>query len=154
GGTAQNNYTLNGATGSVRINPLAVTLSGSRTYDGTTTAAASILSITNRVGTDNVTLSGSATLASANAGQETISSFVGLALAGTAKNNYMLTGASGSVTITPATLSVTKVNLSATAGAPFSGTVATITNNVDPLGKDDYTAVIAWGDGTTSAGTI
>jgi len=40
-GTAQTTFT---------INPLAVTLSGSRSYDGTTTAAASILSITNLVG--------------------------------------------------------------------------------------------------------
>jgi uncharacterized repeat protein (TIGR01451 family) len=154
GGTVQNNYTLIGASGSVTINQLAVTLSGSRTYDGTTTAAAGILSITNLVGNDNLTLSGNATLASANAGTQTISSFAGMMLGGAAKNNYTLTGASGSVTITPATVSVTTAKINATAGAPFSGTLATITNNVDPLGKDDYTAVIAWGDGTTSTGTI
>src|SRR5262249_2593579 len=32
--------------------------------------------------------------------------------------------------------------------------LATITNNVDPLGSADYTAVIAWGDGSSSVGTI
>jgi hypothetical protein len=29
-----------------------------------------------------------------------------------------------------------------------------ITNNVDPLGSADYTAVISWGDGSSSVGTI
>jgi hypothetical protein len=81
------------------VNPLAVTLSGSRPYDGTTTAAAGILSIANRVGSDQVTLSGSATLAGANVGSQAISSFAGLQLGGTAAANYTLTGASGSVTV-------------------------------------------------------
>jgi hypothetical protein len=69
-------------------------------------------------------------------------------------SNY--TGGTAQITfiIKPATLSVTAVNFNATAGAPFSGTVATITNNVDPLGNADYTAVISWGDGTTSTGAI
>jgi hypothetical protein len=81
------------------VNPLAVKLSGSRIYDGTTTAAAGILSITNLVGGDQVTLSGSATLAGAGAGAEAISSFAGLQLGGAAAANYTLSGASGSVTI-------------------------------------------------------
>jgi hypothetical protein len=101
GGTAKANYTLTGASGTVTINPLAVTLSGSRPYDGTPTAAAGILSITNRVGSDQVTLSGSATLAGAGAAAQAITSFAGLTLGGTAKANYTLTGASGTVTINP-----------------------------------------------------
>jgi hypothetical protein len=66
------------------------------------------------------------------------------------------TGGSAQTTFTikPATLSAAGVNFSATAGAPFTGTVATISNNVDPLGSSDYTAVISWGDGTTSFGVI
>ncbi len=83
----------------VQVSPRAVTLGGSRPYDGTATADAGILSITNLVGGDQVTLSGSATLASANAGPEAISSFAGLTLGGSAAGNYTLTGASGSVTI-------------------------------------------------------
>ncbi len=137
------------------INPLAMSLNGSRTYDGTNTAAASILTITNLVSGDNVTLSGNATLASADAGSETITDFSGLTLEGASAGNYTLTGASGSVTITAATLSVTPVNISPIAGAPTSGPVATITNNVDPKNGGDYTVVINWGDGTpTSSGTI
>jgi hypothetical protein len=51
-----------------------------------------------------------------------------------------------------APLSATPVSVSATAGAPFSGTLATFT---PPLGTAaSYTAVITWGDGSTSAGTI
>ena len=88
------------------VNPLAVTLSGSRPYDGTTTAAAGILSIANLVGSDQVTLSGSATLAGANVGSQAISSFAGLQLGGTAAANYTLTGASGSVTIIVGPLTV------------------------------------------------
>jgi hypothetical protein len=106
-GSAATNYTLTGASGSVTIDAQAVTLSGSRLYDGTTTAAAGILSIANLVGSDTVTLSGSATLAGANAGSQAISSFAGLQLGGTAATNYTLTGASGSVTIAQAPLTVT-----------------------------------------------
>jgi predicted outer membrane repeat protein len=63
---------------------------------------------------------------------------------------------SGSVdqTVSPAPLSATGVNISATAGAPFSGIVATFTN-ADPFGSAaSYTALINWGDGSTSAGVI
>jgi hypothetical protein len=56
--------------------------------------------------------------------------------------------------VTPAPLSATGVNFSATAGAPFSGPVATFTN-ADPFGgAGSYTATITWGDGSTSAGVI
>ena len=76
-----------------------VTLTGSRPYDGTTTAAAAILSVANVVGSDVVTVaSGSGTLASSNAGPETITSFGTLALGGPASGNYTLAGASGTVT--------------------------------------------------------
>ena len=47
GGASAGNYTLVGASGSVNINALALTLTvtGSRTYNGTSTASASILTI-------------------------------------------------------------------------------------------------------------
>jgi hypothetical protein len=51
-------------------------------------------------------------------------------------------------------LSATGINFTATAGAPFSGTVATFIN-ADPFGNAaSYTATITWGDGSTSAGVI
>ena len=85
------------------VNPLAVQLTGNRVYDGTATAAAAILSVGNKVGSDTVTVaSGSGTLASANGGLQTITDFSGLTLGNNAAGNYTLTSASGSVRINPA----------------------------------------------------
>src|SRR5205814_6970896 len=82
------------------VNQLPAILSGTRPYDGTISADAAILSVSNPVGSDVVTAaSGSGTLASANAGPEPISSFGTLALGGAAAPNYTLAGASGSVPI-------------------------------------------------------
>src|SRR5262249_44796339 len=57
-------------------------------------------------------------------------------------------------TVGKATLSATGVNIKATAGAPFSGTVATFSNPIPSSSASSYTASIAWGDGSTSAGVI
>ncbi|MEY2427975.1 MAG: fibronectin-binding autotransporter adhesin [Verrucomicrobiota bacterium] len=90
------------------VNQLPVILTGTRPYDGTTSADSSILSVSNLVGSDVVTVaSGSGTLASANAGSEPISSFGTLALGGASAANYTLAGASGSVTITVPAFSIT-----------------------------------------------
>jgi hypothetical protein len=66
-------------------------------------------------------------------------------------------GASGvsiGLTVNPAPLSASAINVGATAGAPFSGAVATFTN-ADPFGSAaSYTALIDWGDGTTTLGSI
>jgi hypothetical protein len=85
-----------------------VVLSGTRAYNGTNDADAAILSVTNAVGADVVTVaSGSATLASANAGPEPISSFDTLTLGGASATNYTLSGASGSVLITVPPFAIT-----------------------------------------------
>jgi hypothetical protein len=63
-------------------------------------------------------------------------------------------GQSYTLTVNPPPLSASGINISATAGTPFSGAVATI-SNPDPYGgAASYTAVIAWGDGNTSAGVV
>jgi hypothetical protein len=68
--------------------------------------------------------------------------------------NYAFTFAGGTLTVSAAQLSATGVNLGATAGAPFFGTVATFTNP-DPFGgASSYSAVIRWGDGSATAGVI
>jgi hypothetical protein len=68
--------------------------------------------------------------------------------------NYTFSLVNATLTVSPAPLSATGVNISATAGAPFSGIVATFTNT-DPFGNAaSYTALINWGDGSTSAGVI
>jgi hypothetical protein len=71
-----------------------------------------------------------------------------------AAGNYAFNLVNGTLTVTPAPLSATGVNISATAGASFSGTVATFVN-ADPFGgASSYSALITWGDGSTSAGTV
>jgi hypothetical protein len=114
--TANNgNYTFVQATGNataLTINALPVNLTGTRSYDGTTTAAAGILSVANKVGSDNVTVvSGNGTLAGANVGSKAITSLGTLALGGTAAGNYTLASASGSVNITVSALALTVTNL-------------------------------------------
>jgi hypothetical protein len=106
-GTAAN-YAFTYVPGLLSVNPLAVTLTGSRAYDGTTNAAAGILAISDLLAGDagNVTLSGSAGLAGAGVGSRAITSFDRLTLAGTASGNYSMTGASGAVSITKATPTV------------------------------------------------
>jgi hypothetical protein len=143
------NYTFVQAAGNataLTINTLPVNLTGTRSYDGTTMAAAGILSVANRVGSDNVTVaSGSGTLAGANVGSEAITSFGTLSLGGTAAGNYTLAGASGSVNITVSALALTVTNLLAvdkvydgTTNATLDATAAGLTGVLD---GDDVTLV-------------
>lgn len=100
-------YSITYTNGTLTVNPLAVSLTGTRAYDGTTNAAFGILSVANIVGSDSVTVaSGSGGLAGANVGSRAITSFGGLALGGTRATNYALTSASGSVAITQAVTSI------------------------------------------------
>jgi autotransporter-associated beta strand protein len=99
GGTTATNYTLSGASGVVIMTPLPVVLSGSRPYDGTEEVLASSLTVVNDLDGGNLTLCGSATLAGASVGLQTVTDFTGLSLGGPAASNYTLIGASGSVTI-------------------------------------------------------
>jgi hypothetical protein len=59
----------------------------------------------------------------------------------------------GYLSVHPASLAAAAVNFSATAGAPFTGTVATFANTAS-FPASDYSATIDWGDGTTSTGTV
>jgi len=84
------------------VNPRPAMLSGSRAYDGTALADASFLTISNRVGFDDVTLaSGSATLAGAGVGAQPVVSAGTLVLGGAAAGNYTLAGCGGAVTVVP-----------------------------------------------------
>lgn len=86
---------------SLTVTPLPAVLTGTRVFDGTATATASILSVSNAINGDAVSLaSGAATLASSNIGVQPITSFGTLTLGGANAANYTLAGASGAVTIT------------------------------------------------------
>ena len=149
GGASANDYTLMGATSAVTVNPRAVTLTGARTYDGTTSAASAILSISNVVGGDTVTLaSGSATLASQHAGAQAITSVGSLMLTGATANDYTLTGATGSVTINPLAVALTGTRTyDGTTNADFS--ILSVTNAVN-----GDTVNLAAGTGTLAAATV
>jgi hypothetical protein len=112
-GNSGNNYNytfLASANGT--INALPVNLTGSRPYDGTTAAPAGILSVANKVGSDDVFVaSGSGTLLDATVGPQAITSFGTLTLGGASAGNYTLSGASGSVNITARGSALTVTNL-------------------------------------------
>ncbi|MGO8929592.1 MAG: MBG domain-containing protein, partial [Limisphaerales bacterium] len=132
GGTfTSSNYSITYHNGTLTVNALAVLLAGSRLYDGTATAAASILSVANPVGSDVVTVaSGSATLVSADVGAQAITSVGTLALGGPAAGNYTLAGASGVVTITASGSSLT---VGASANPSLAGSNVTFTATVAPV---------------------
>jgi|GEM_PF-714045 len=137
------NYTLSGLSGAVNIMPLPVVLHGLRAYDGTPTAAYSILAVSNNVGGDVVTVSaGSIDFAAANVGTNVITANNSLALGGLNAANYTPLGASGSVIVTQAvnTITITSsqnpsgygVGVSFTASLPAfaTGTIQFLTNNL------------------------
>jgi hypothetical protein len=148
--TANNgNYTFVQAAGNataLTINALPVNLTGTRSYDGTTAVAAGILSVANKVGSDNVVVaSGNGTLAGANVGSEAITSFGTLSLSGASAGNYTLAGASGSVNITVSALALTVTNLLALDNV-YDGTTnatldATNAGLAGVLNGDDVTLV-------------
>ena len=62
------NYTLIGGAYSATITQMVLGLTGSKTYDATTTASPSNLTLTGLVGSETLTLSGSGTLATSSVG--------------------------------------------------------------------------------------
>lgn len=150
GGTFNpNNYTIAYNVGTLTIVPLAVGLTGSRAYDGTTNAASTILTVTNIVGADTVSVaSGAGGLADSSVGTQAITSFDGLTLGNNTAGNYTLTNASGSVTITQAIASVSVTssqnpsiygsNVTFTAAVPVyaTGEVIFETNGVEMSTND------------------
>ena len=99
------------ATGNGTITPYIVDLTGTKVYDGTTTAAASNLVIGTLVGTQTLTLTGSGTTADRNIGTAKTVNVAGLTLGngtnGGSATNYTLVGGNQSVNVTPAALVIT-----------------------------------------------
>ncbi len=129
------------------IQPLTAGLGGSRAYDATTTAAAAILSVTNKIGSDDVTVaSGNGTLAGAGIGVQAITSLGDLALGGASAANYTLSGAGGSVTITAANLTVN--------GVTAANKVYDDTTAATLLGTPALIGVVSNEDVSLSTGTV
>ena len=128
-------YTIaNTATSTATINPLALTLYGTKTSnDGNTAVPASSIAATNLIVGDTVTLGGFATIAATAPGVQPITSASGL----TVNNpNYTVTGASGSVVVGPQSLALDHV---------ASGTVTINTSgNTTTVNQTSSSAVIDW----------
>jgi uncharacterized delta-60 repeat protein len=77
----------------------------------------------------------------------------GTANAGGSNSNFSLARYIGG-TAADAPLTATGTTVSPTAGAPFTGIVASFTDADPASNVSQYTATITWGDGNTSAGTI
>jgi hypothetical protein len=94
-------------------------------------------------------------IASLNVGSHTITASYSGVPDGVGTTGFVPSSAALNLTVSnPLPLSASAVNFSAIAGAPFTGTIATFTNP-DPFhGAADYTALITWGDGGTSTGTV
>jgi hypothetical protein len=172
GGTfSPNNYTITYNTGTLTVVPLAVELTGSRGYDGTTNADSTILAVNNIVGSDTVSVaSGVGGLADAAVGTQAITSFGNLTLGNNAAGNYTLAGASGSVTITQANTPVavassqnpslygSNVTFTATLPAYATGEVIFETNGTalstniisDGMAASDATALLPLGTNTVT----
>ncbi|HSY17560.1 MAG TPA: Ig-like domain repeat protein [Candidatus Acidoferrales bacterium] len=130
GGNANDTASSGTLSGGQTVNALVVSLAGTRAYDGTTNAAAAILSVANKVGSDDVTVaSGTGGLAGADIGTQAITSPGSLALGGIQAPNYTLTGAGGSVTITQAS---TTVAVSSSSNPSGYLDALTFTANVTP----------------------
>jgi len=132
GGADAGNYTLTQPAGiTANITPYVLSLSGTRVYDGSTDANASLFGtagVLTGVGSETLTLSGSGTLSSKNvSASQSFASLAGLTLTGngsTLASNYTLVGGTDSVDITPATLTVTGATA---AGKVYDGdTTATL----------------------------
>jgi filamentous hemagglutinin family protein len=115
------NYVITYHNGTLTVTPLAVTLNGTKNFDGTTnlqlSATGSSLSVANAVAGASVNVTGSALLASSAPGTENISQFSGLTLDNA---NYTLSGAQGSVRV----LSVSQINVQPLTNGEISGLIA------------------------------
>ena len=174
GGADAGNYTLTQPTGlTASITPYVLSLTGTRVYDGTTNAAASLFGtagVLTGVGSQTLTLSGTGTLSSkdVNTAAELRVPLGGLTLTGNGSalaSNYTFAGGTDFVDITPASLTVAGTSaagkvydgttVASLSGATLSGVIG---GDAVTLGNDTTgtfaTANVGSGIGVTTAMTI
>jgi len=154
-GSGLDNYTVSYVNGSLTVSPAALTITAdnqSMTYGGSVPTLTYHYSGLVNGDTSASFTGGLTTTATPSSGVGSYPITQG-SLAAT--GNYTIsTFNPGTLTVTPAPLSAAAANFSATAGAPVSGTVATFTTPDQTDGAAAFTAVITWGDGSTSNGVI
>ncbi|SFU52012.1 Extended Signal Peptide of Type V secretion system [Polaromonas sp. YR568] len=112
------------------INPFAVSVSGTRSYDGTADVAAGVLTIGALVGSETLGLAGTATMGDKNVGANKTLTVAGLSLtdgSGLA-SNYTFTGGTQQASVTQASLTVGTSNVTKTYDSTTSAVgTATVT---------------------------
>ena len=126
-GSSAGNYTISTTpiTTSATITPKVLSLYGLKADDGSTNVPAVDIHANNLVGSDTVTFSGTAKIASAAAGTEPLTDLSGLTVS---NRNYTMTGASGNVIVGGANLVLDHV-ASGTATINTSGSTTTVTTS-------------------------
>ena len=135
GSALASNYTLAGGIDTLTITPYVLNLSGTRVYNATTGASASLFGsngVLTGVNGETVNLGGSGVLSSKNVGAEGFANLGTLALSNGSglAGNYTLAGGTDSVTVTPYVLNLTSTRAyDGTTGAAASlfGTNGTLT---------------------------
>jgi hypothetical protein len=134
------------------IDPLPIILTGTRPFNGQTDANSPILTITNLIPGDVVTVGGTGVVGSPNVGLEPITGFGGLTLGGTSSGDYTLVGAIGTVNITPGGSPVIQIPNTQTASGNGTNQNFNVTDSgiidLTPRQNGVVTGTIATIDGT------
>jgi hypothetical protein len=149
GSMAATTFTISSKTLTVTASNQSKTYGTNFTPDGTSQFTTSGLVSSDRVSSVMLASEG---YASAASGANSPYAIIPSAAVGTGLSNYTINYVNGMLIVNPAPLLATPVSFSATAGAPFSGPVATFSNVLPNTAA--YTAFIDWGDGTTSSVSI
>ena len=144
------------ASGNLTINKKAITaVSGTRTYDATTTAGGSDLTtLTGEIAGDDLSLTGAGTVADKNVGENKALTGMGtLALDGADKGNYDLTGAAGTLTVTKKAITVSGITASNKVYDATTGATVDTTNATGWIAGDDIGLAATGTFDTKNAGT-
>ncbi len=126
---ASPNYAVTYRGADLTVAPRPVTLAGTRVYDAGTAIAGGLLTAGNLVTGDTVAVSGTGLLAARDVGTQALTGLSGLALS---NPNYTLAGATGAVTITPATLTYAADPVRRPYGAANPALTGTVTGLLGP----------------------
>ncbi len=157
-GTGLNNYTINYNNGTLTINRAALSITAnnrSKTYGQTVTFAGTEFTSVGLLNSDTVsgvTLSSSGTAATATVAGSPYS-IAPSAAAGTGLNNYTISYGNGTLTVNPASLSITANNRSKTYGqtVTFAGTEFT---TIGLLNSDTVSSVTLTSPGAAATATV
>ncbi|WP_018264822.1 two-partner secretion domain-containing protein [Methylosinus sp. LW4] len=143
-GTDAGNYLLQSTTAQTIANiaPLPLTIYGTKSVDGSATINGGNLTAMNLVAGDSASLGGSAKLAGAAAGVQTITDFSGLTVS---NPNYTVVGAVGSAVLGSQSLALDHV-VSGSVSIATSGATTTVTQTTDRAIIDWFRFSIAAGE--------